>query len=543
MGLGKTIQGIASMSMYSNEWPFLVLCPSSARYHWASECLKWLGRSSPINEPPQEAETNQFVAASGLTQQMVNGDTRSDLLDSDQVHVLTSSKEPILPSARTKAVVCSYGLAPMLAASGNLSPGLFKCAIVDESHMLKNKAAKRTSMLIPILQSTSRCVLLSGTPALARPAELWPQLEIIGTQQYGWWDSEKDFLQRYAKDATAEHRAELHTLLTGTVMIRRLKPDILKTMPRKLREKAMVKLLGENDREEFKELLLELKQSKGALGTIARSGDVTAYSSDEEEANTDAPIPRPKIATKSKSKAQSSGEDAMEKAEEEKVLHGEMQKRLEEGRAQIHAHLNNLWSHQRSPMEIEHTRANLEGQLRRQLETDYTVSLAGIRKKYLEKEKENSRKSLLSRLYALTGNVKVPLVTDMLVRWLNDPTKGKVCIFAHHLSVLDAIADGASLSNDLSSSRKFIRIDGSTSPKSRQQQIDDFQTDPSIRVALLGITAAGVAVTLTASSTVWFAELFWTPALMIQAEDRAHRIGQASQVRCLYVVARGTLDE
>jgi hypothetical protein len=50
-------------------------------------------------------------------------------------------------------------------------------------------------------------------------------------------------------------------------------------------------------------------------------------------------------------------------------------------------------------------------------------------------------------------------------------------------------------------------------------------------------------VTLTASSTVWFAELFWTPAIMIQAEDRCHRIGQKAKVRCLYFIARGTLDE
>lgn len=39
-----------------------------------------------------------------------------------------------------------------------------------------------------------------------------------------------------------------------------------------------------------------------------------------------------------------------------------------------------------------------------------------------------------------------------------------------------------------------------------------------------------------------FAEMNWTPGIMIQAEDRAHRIGQASSVTVYYMYGEDTID-
>jgi SWI/SNF-related matrix-associated actin-dependent regulator 1 of chromatin subfamily A len=43
MGVGKTIQSLAIVSVYRHEWPFLVICPSSLRLNWQQEMLTWLG--------------------------------------------------------------------------------------------------------------------------------------------------------------------------------------------------------------------------------------------------------------------------------------------------------------------------------------------------------------------------------------------------------------------------------------------------------------------------------------------------------------------
>merc|ERR1719211_840667 len=90
---------------------------------------------------------------------------------------------------------------------------------------------------------------------------------------------------------------------------------------------------------------------------------------------------------------------------------------------------------------------------------------------------------------------------------------------------------------------KYIMIDGRTNSLSRKTYCDDFQTNDQIRVALLSITAANTGLTLTAAQLVVFAELFWNPGELTQAEDRAHRIGQTDSVTIQYLVATGTADD
>lgn len=84
-------------------------------------------------------------------------------------------------------------------------------------------------------------------------------------------------------------------------------------------------------------------------------------------------------------------------------------------------------------------------------------------------------------------------------------------------------------------------INGETSAEDRQRAQDDIQTGRK-RVFIGSIHACGIAITLTAASTVVFAELDWTPGRMVQAEDRAHRIGQKNAVLAQYLVVDGSID-
>jgi SNF2 family DNA or RNA helicase len=42
MGVGKTIQALAICCVYKEDWPVIIICPSSLRYNWRDEILKWM---------------------------------------------------------------------------------------------------------------------------------------------------------------------------------------------------------------------------------------------------------------------------------------------------------------------------------------------------------------------------------------------------------------------------------------------------------------------------------------------------------------------
>ena len=60
----------------------------------------------------------------------------------------------------------------------------------------------------------------------------------------------------------------------------------------------------------------------------------------------------------------------------------------------------------------------------------------------------------------------------------------------------------------------------------RHLYVKHFQNSSDCLGAILSLTASSLGITMTAATNVIFAEVHWTPALMLQAEDRVHRIGQ-----------------
>lgn len=141
----------------------------------------------------------------------------------------------------------------------------------------------------------------------------------------------------------------------------------------------------------------------------------------------------------------------------------------------------------------------------------------------------------LAALRRQVGEAKAPALAAFLADEL-EGSQEKIVVFAWHRAVMDTLHETLGRFG-------VARIDGGTPSGARQQEVDRFQGDQSCRVFLGQIIAAGTGITLTAASSLVFAEMAWTPGDNAQAAMRVHRIGQTQPVLIRTATLSDSIDE
>jgi len=91
--------------------------------------------------------------------------------------------------------------------------------------------------------------------------------------------------------------------------------------------------------------------------------------------------------------------------------------------------------------------------------------------------------------------------------------------------------------------RKSLFLHGADTSANRQKKIDDFQNKTDPQIIIVSIRAGGSGITLTRAKYVVMFDLWWNPAVIDQAIDRTHRIGQKNIVHVYTLVTKGTIEE
>uniref|UniRef100_A0A452IEE6 Uncharacterized protein n=1 Tax=Gopherus agassizii TaxID=38772 RepID=A0A452IEE6_9SAUR len=115
----------------------------------------------------------------------------------------------------------------------------------------------------------------------------------------------------------------------------------------------------------------------------------------------------------------------------------------------------------------------------------------------------------------------------------------RVLIFSQMVRMLDILAEYLAIKH-----YPFQRLDGSIKGEIRKQALDHFNAEGSEDFCfLLSTRAGGLGINLASADTVVIFDSDWNPQNDLQAQARAHRIGQKKQVNIYRLVTKGTVEE
>jgi SNF2 family DNA or RNA helicase len=210
MGLGKTVQALAWLQLHPDKRPVIIATPASVKENWAREAKIWL--------PDPDVQI-----LSGQTPYEITGEI----------------------------IIINYDILVFWWQElKRLQPQVF---ITDECHFYKNNRARRTKAVKKLAKGIPHFIALSGTPIENKPVEIYNAWQIIDPINCPAWPYfTVHFCNArhtpYGIDVSgASNKAELHKKLVGSIMIRRLKKDVLPELPAKVHSFIPIKLSNERE--------------------------------------------------------------------------------------------------------------------------------------------------------------------------------------------------------------------------------------------------------------------------------------------------------
>ena len=148
---------------------------------------------------------------------------------------------------------------------------------------------------------------------------------------------------------------------------------------------------------------------------------------------------------------------------------------------------------------------------------------------------ESSSVDALTRI--IRGSGKLVLLDKLLCRLRE--TGHRVLIFSQMVRMLDILGDYLTLRRF-----PFQRLDGSIKGELRKQALEHFNAEGSTDFCfLLSTRAGGLGINLATADTVIIFDSDWNPQNDLQAQARAHRIGQKNQVNIYRLVTKNSVEE
>ena len=209
--------------------------------------------------------------------------------------------------------------------------------------------------------------------------------------------------------------------------------------------------------------------------------------------------------------------------------------------ADIHLAIDNDTAYQKAEQDFiryikEKFDAKMEAELDAEIDSFDDEAIQEIRMEKVKKLQAIERAPALAKIQELKILAAKGKVAQV-IEWIGDflETDEKLIVFAVNKIIIKAIMDAFPAA---------VKIDGSTSTTKRNEAVKSFQNDADTRLFVGNIKAAGVGLTLTASSNVAIVQFPWNPGEILQAEGRSLRIGQtAKHVRVYKFIAKDTIEE